>query len=153
MNYKNMVVYNNHQRQLKWVCVMGMRCFSHLLCHVVHPKDCNEYVCIQKYHVIILGGSSQYQLTIYTNNHKYILMFWWLKHIKTALNCLQLWPWLLVITGYFHGIIHSIFMALYVLVTGIWAITATKSINQEVQIAASHRATHAAHSLPQRRQQ
>ena len=75
MNYKNMVVYNNHQRQLKWVCVMGMRCFSHLLCHVVHPKDCNEYVCIQKYHVIILGGSSQYQLTIYTNNHKYILMF------------------------------------------------------------------------------
>ena len=37
----------------------------------------------------------------------------------------QLWPWLLVITGYFYGIIHSINVVFLVLITGItWAITA-----------------------------
>ena len=34
-------------------------------------------------------------------------------------NCLQLWPWLLVITGYFSGIIQSINGVFLVLITGI----------------------------------
>ena len=38
------------------------------------------------------------------------------------MDTIQLWPWLLVITGYFYGIIHSINGVSSALITGIWGL-------------------------------